>query len=320
MSDPARERPRYRDRRSSSLMPGPAPNDSGPKLGSYVKHAFLYPWNLLFFLGGAALAAMSPYPDALIPIIGGLELAYLTGLSSIPRFRTAIDAKLAARARGGSTTTAAAESSQQSLERILESLPAPALRRFLLLRQRCFEMRSIASGVRGQAGLDSAESIRTPALDRLLYLFLRLLVSQNGLDRFLRSTSEKDLEGKLADVRTRLEAAKTAGDERVKNSLQDSLADAELRLDNYKKAAKDAEFVAIELDRIETKIQALIEMGVSRQDPDYLSHQVTAAAESMQHTEAAVNQLQHLTGLADQIEEPPPILEANIGGLVARDR
>ena len=154
----------------------------------------------------------------------------------------------------------------------------------------------------------------------MLYLFLRLLVSQNGLDRFLRSTSEKDLEARLADVRTRLEAAKTAGDERVKNSLADSVADAELRLDNYKKAAKDAEFVAIELDRIETKIQALIEMGVSRQDPDYLSHQVTAAAESMQHTEAAVNQLQHLTGLADQIEEPPPILEANIGGLVARDR
>ena len=297
-----------------------APNDSGPGLRDYVKHAFLYPWNLLFFLGGAALAAMSPQPGALLPIIGGLELAYLTGLSSIPRFRTAIDAKIAAKRRGSSSDDAKTTSSQQSLDRILESLPAPGLRRFLLLRQRCFEMRSIASGVRGQAGPDSAESIRTPALDRLLYLFLRLLVSQNGLDRFLRSTSEKELEAKLADVRARFEAAKAAGDERVKNSLQDSVADAELRLDNYRKAAKDAEFVAIELDRIETKIQALIEMGVSRQDPDYLSNQVTAAAESMQHTEAAVNQLQHLTGLADQIEEPPPILEANIGGLVARDR
>ncbi len=300
-----------------------APNDSsGPGLRDYVKHAFLYPWNLLFFLGGAALAAMSPRPDAFLPIIGALELAYLTGLSSIPRFRTAIDAKIAAKARAGRVSAGAASSSQQSLERILESLPAPALRRFLLLRQRCYDMRSIASGVRGQAdtGPDSAESIRTPALDRLLYLFLRLLVSQNGLDRFLRSTSEKELETKLADVRTRLEAAKTAGDERVTNSLQDSVADAELRLENYRKAAKDAEFVAIELDRIETKIQALIEMGVSRQDPDYLSHQVTAAAESMQHTEAAVNQLQHLTGLADQIEEPPAILESTIGGLVARDR
>ncbi|HTK52561.1 MAG TPA: hypothetical protein VL308_11780 [Gemmatimonadaceae bacterium] len=300
-----------------------APNDSpGPGLRDYVKHAFLYPWNLLFFLGGAALAAMSPHPDAFIPIIGGLELAYLTGLSSIPRFRTAIDAKVAAKARAARANAGVSGSSQQSLERILETLPAPALRRFLLLRQRCFEMRSIASGVRGQAdtGPDSAESIRTPALDRLLYLFLRLLVSQNGLDRFLRSTSEQDLSTKLADVRTRLEAAKTAGDERVTNSLQDSVADAELRLENYRKAAKDAEFVAIELDRIETKIQALMEMGVSRQDPDYLSHQVTAAAESMQHTEAAVNELQHLTGLADQIEEPPAILESTIAGLVARDR
>ena len=300
-----------------------APNEKvGAGMREYVKQAFLYPWNLLLFVGGAALAAMSPQPDAFIPIVMGLEIAYLTGLTAIPRFRTAIDAKMAARARGGSAEETASTGSQQSLERILESLPAPALRRFLLLRQRCFEMRSITSGIRGQAdhAPDSAESIRTPALDRLLYLFLRLLVSQNGLDRFLRSTSEKDLDAKLADVRTRLEAAKAANDERVTRSLQDSLADAELRLDNYRKAMKDAEFVAIELDRIETKIQALIEMGVSRQDPDYLSHQVTAAAESMQHTEAAVNQLQHLTGLADQIEEPPPILEANIGGLVARDR
>ena len=300
-----------------------APNET-PETGlrQYVKHAFLYPWNLLFFVGGVVAAAMSPRPDAAMAIVGGLEIAYLTGLSSIGRFRTAIDAKLAAKRRGDTETTRVSVSSQQSLEKILEGLPAPALRRFLLLRQRCFEMRSITSGIRGQAesANDSAESIRTPALDRLLFLFLRLLVSQNGLDRFLRSTSEKDLEAKLTDVRTRLDSAKAANDERVTRSLADSLADAELRLDNYKKAVKDAEFVAIELDRIETKIQALIEMGVSRQDPDYLSHQVTAAAESMQHTEAAVNQLQHLTGLADQVEEPPAILEANIGGLVARDR
>jgi hypothetical protein len=299
----------------------PPTASGGGGLREYVKHAFLYPWNLLLFVGGMALAAMSPYPDALLPIVGGLEIAYLTGLTAMPRFRTAIDARLAARKRGAVAGASGATNNQQTLERILESLPAPALRRFLALRQRCFEMRSITSGIRGQADThDSAESIRTPALDRLLYLFLRLLVSQNGLDRFLRSTSEKDLDARLTDVRTRFEAAKTSGDERVTRSLQDSLADAELRLDNYRKAAKDAEFVAIELDRIETKIQALVEMGVSRQDPDYLSHQVTAAAESMQHTEAAVNQLQHLTGLADQIEEPPPILEANIGGVVMRDR
>ena len=78
--------------------------------------------------------------------------------------------------------------------------------------------------------------------------------------------------------------------------------------------------MAIELDRIETKIQALIEMGVSRQDPDALSHQVTAAADSMHHTEDAVNQLQHLTGLADRSRSRRRFSRRTSAELVARDR
>ena len=300
------------------------PRSSGEVKGirRYMRAAFLQPWNLLFFFGAIAGSVLSPWPDALAPLVMGLEIAYLTGLTSMPRFRTAIDAAIAARARGAEKPTGDQATAQRSLERMIERLPPPALRRFVALRQRCFEMRNIASGVRGHtdATHDSAESIRTPALDRLLFLFLKLLVSQDGLDRFLKSTSEKELALRVEDVRTRLTAAQTEGDERVVRSLQDSLADAELRLENYKKSTKDAQFVSIELDRIDTKIQALVEMGVSRQDPDYLSHQVTAAAESMQHTEAAVNQLQHLTGLADQLEEPPPILEADLDRVAVRGR
>lgn len=300
------------------------PSDSarGAGLGAYLKHAFLYRWNLLLFLGGAGLAAMSPWPDAVLPIVGGLELAFLTGLVAMPRFRTAIDAALASAARKKASATAGQAAAPLSLQRLIEGLPAASVRRFVALRQRCFEMRDIASGVRGHPGAaaDSAEAIRTPALDRLLFLFLRLLMSQDGLDRFLKSASEQELSQRLEQVKQRLAGAQSAGDERVVRSLQDSLADAELRLDNYRKSVKDAEFVAIELDRIETKIQALTEMGVSRQDPDDLSHQVTAAAESMQHTEDAVNKLQHLTGLADQIAEPPAILEADLGSVAVSGR
>lgn len=297
-------------------------SDDSPGLLTYVKHAFLYHWNLLFFVGGVVASAMSPAPSAFIPILTGLEIAYLTGLSSIPRFRTAIDAKVAASKRRQALGPRGDEDAQQSLERLLGTLPPNSLRRFLALRNRCFEMRSIASGVRGHTATteDSSDNIRTPSLDRLLFLFLKLLVTQNGLSRFLESTSEKELASRVDDVKIRLAAAEKDKDDRVANSLKDSLADAELRLENYRKSAKDAEFVDVELDRIETKIQALIEMGVSRQDPEYLSTQVSAAAESMQHTEDAVNQLQHLSGLADQLDEPPAILEADIGRLVARGR
>lgn len=291
---------------------------------NYLKHAFLYRWNLLLFIGGAAFAAISPWPDAAIPIMAALELAYLTALTSMPRFRTAIDAKLTSEGRDRTSVRTAGGTGQDSLQRMLDGLPALSLRRFLMLRQRCFEMRDIASGVQGRTApperSDSADSIRTPALDKLLFLFLKLLMSQAGLDRFLKSTSEPELAARLRDVQTQLAAAQSAGDERVTRSLQDSLADAQLRLDNYQKSGKDAAFVAVELDRIETKIKALIEMAVSRQDPDLFSTQVTAAAESMQQTEDAVKNLQSLSGLADQLAEPPSILEADLGRAVVRER
>lgn len=299
----------------------PPTNTHSAGMLQYIKHGFLYNWNLLLFFGGAGLAAMSPWPDAVFPILAGLEMAYLTSLIAMPRFRSAIDAKVLSGARARATETGAAMS-QDSLQRLVEVLPNAALKRFVALRQRCAEMRAIATGVRGQAASssDSADSIRTPALDRLLFLFLKLLISQNGLDRFLKSTSEAELSLRLMDVKERLAAAQTAADARLVRSLTDSLADAELRLDNYKKSVRDAEFVGVELDRIETKIHALTEMGVSRQDPDSLSHQVTAAAESMQQTELAVDELRHLTGLADHLQEPPAILEADLSKLLIRGR
>ncbi len=285
----------------------------------YWRAAFLYRWNLLFFLGGAIGAVLSPWPDAALPIVGALEIAYLTGLTSMPRFRKAIDAGEASIVRNAA---AGPVNAQDSLNQMLESLPALSLRRFLLLRQRCFEMRDIASGVQGRmagnSDAQSADSIRTPALDKLLFLFLKLLMSQSGLERFLRSTSEPELATRLEAVKAKLAEAGAANDERVMRSLQDSLADAQLRLDNYQKSAKDLEFVGVELDRIETKIKALIEMGVSRQDPDVFSTQVTAAAESMQQTEDAVMNLQSLSGLADQLAEPPAILNADLDRVPVR--
>src|SRR5207244_2746598 len=129
---------------------------------------------------------------------------------------------------------------------------------------------------------------------------------------------EQEISARLTELRKSLAAAQ-GGDERIVRSLQDSIASGELRLDNYGRAKKNAEFVSIELDRIEGKIQALAEMAVNRQDPDFLSSQVDSAAESMRQTEKAVSELQHLTGLADQLEEPPAILESDLRKVLRHD-
>ena len=79
-------------------MAAPPTSPKGPPTGAglpdYLKEAFLFRWNLLFFLGGAAGAALTPLAPVLLPLVGAGELLYLTGLISVPRFRAAIDAKV----------------------------------------------------------------------------------------------------------------------------------------------------------------------------------------------------------------------------------
>ena len=284
----------------------------------YLREAFFFRWNLLLFVGAAAAAALTPMAEVLLPLVAAGEMSYLAALVSMPRFRAAIDARLHA---GGKGAPAVPESPPPSLLSMLGGLPADARKRFERLHARCLEMRGIAAGVRGAAGdhAGAGEDIRTPGLDRLLWLFLRLLVSKAALDRFLQTMNEQEITSRLADQRASLAAAQSGGDDRVVKSLQDSVAMSELRLDNYGRAKKNAGFVSIELDRIEGKIQALAEMAVNRQDPDFLSSQVDSAAESMRQTEKAVSELQHLTGLADQLEEPPRILESDLRGVLTHD-
>ena len=287
----------------------------------YLREAFLFRWNLLLFLGGTAAAALTPFPDLLLPLVGAAEAAYLAGLVSVPRFRAAIDARLHALRLGAASDAPGAQAPTVSLVAMLGGLPAAERARFERLHARCLEMRTIAAGVRGAAGdqAGGAEDIRTPGLDRLLWLFLRLLLSRTALDRFLQTMDGQEIATRLEEVRKNLAAAQAGGDERIVRSLQDSIAMGELRLDNYGRAKKNAEFVTIELDRIEGKIQALAEMAVNRQDPDFLSSQVDSAAESMRQTEKAVSELQHLTGLGDQLQEPPPILESDLREVLRHD-
>jgi len=273
-------------------------------IAEYLKRAFLHRWNLLLFLGAAAAAAISPFPDALIPLVLAAEVAYLGGLVSRPRFRDAIDAQVHQESQHQEVAGSLAE--------IVNSLLPPSRQRLDALRSRCLEMKSIAQGVAGQSSSLSSTSddLSTPALDRLLWIFLRLLVSQQWIDRFLHSTNESEISVRIDEAKKRLTGAATQ-EERIKHSLEDSVAAQELRLQNYKKASENAEFVRLELDRIEAKIQALVESSVNRQDPDALSSQIEGVAASVQSTEAAIRELQQITGVVDRMQEPPAILDAD---------
>jgi hypothetical protein len=281
----------------------------------YVKEAFVYRWNLLLFGGAAAAALLSPSPDIVLPLVMAGELAYLGGLTTLPRFQAAIDSKARSEERGLTTGSAPpAQDKQKKLADILGSLEADRRNRFLRVRARCVEMQRIANAVRGDTRDESgaAAELRAPALDRLLWVFLRLLLSQQALGRFLRAADGEAIKAQLADLTAKQRAAEEKKDERILRSVTDSVATATLRLENYEKAKSNAEFVAVELDRIENKIQALTEMAISHQDPNELSIQVDAVAEGMSQTEETIRELQAITGLGHDTNEAPSILATDV--------
>lgn len=278
----------------------------GGGLMRYLKAAFTWRWNLLALASAVGLGALSPAPEVVLPIVAAAELAYLTGLISIPKFRQAIDMREHAASRSESPRK---QSGRDSVESLLREL-APGLRkRFLELRERCLTMRRIARGLSNSDG--SAEDLRTPGLDKLLWVFLRLLYSHQGLTRFLDETDSKALEQQISKLEGR-RGKLGEGDERLRKSLTDAIATTSMRLQNLRNAERNAEFVALELDRIQAKILALSEMAVNNQSPDFITSQVDAVAAGMAETESAIKELNYITGLGETLEEAPSILERSI--------
>ncbi len=290
----------------------------------YIKEAFTFRWNLLLFGGASAAAVLSGHFDIAMPLIAAAEVTYLAGLSSLPRFQGAIDAKSRAADRGLSASSSASskaargndESSKNRLLDVMRSLSDDRRNRFLRLRARCAEMQRIANAVRGDThdASGAAQQLRAPALDRLLWVFLRLLLSQQAVARFIQTANEGEIDRQLVDLRKR-ETARTVvvpndPDDRILRSLRDSIATVEMRKENLRNANNNSEFIVAELDRIENKIAALSELAVNA-DPDALSAQVDAVAEGITQTESTIRELQNITGMsADQ--STPAILAADV--------
>ncbi len=290
----------------------------------YLKEAFMFRWNLLVFGGAAAAAIVSGHADIALPLVAAGEVVYLAGLATLPRFQGAIDAKARAEERGLTGPSGAAlqqprVDARDKIMEVLKSLTEDRRARFLRLRARCVEMSRIANAVRGETRDSSGASteLRTPALDRLLWVFLRLLLSEQAITRFLQAADEAGIDKTLGDLQVRRKKrADSVGeanqaDDRIIRSLDDSIATAELRKENVDKARNNAEFVATELDRLENKIAAVTEMAVSHTDPDAMSSRIDAISEGISQTEATIRELQTITGVQDA-DQTPSILDTDL--------
>ena len=290
----------------------------------YLKEAFMFRWNLLLFGGAAVGALVSGHADIALPLVAAAEVTYLAGLTTLPRFQGAIDAKARAEERGGTVGSPVVSPEAQGNARdrildVLKSLTEDRRSRFLRLRARCVEMTRIANAVRGDTSDRSGASteLRTPALDRLLWVYLRLLLSDQAISRFLQAADETGIQKTVTDLQAkRKKRADSVGeanqaDDRIIRSLDDSISTAEARKENVEKAKNNAEFIATELDRLENKIQAVTEMAVGHSDPDEMSSRIDAISEGISQTEQTIRELQQITGVSDG-DTTPSILDTDL--------
>jgi hypothetical protein len=278
----------------------------------YIKKAFSHHWNLLALAAGAALGFISGHPDVVLPLVAAGEVVYLAGLSTHTRFQAAVDAEEHKAARLQDTAKTA-----EKAEAMLRILSDNDRIRFEKLRGQCAQLSKISRGVKGETVGDApglVDGLQMESINRLLWIYLKLLYSKNALEQFFATIDEQEIRRTIEKANKRLAAMgepsqdEKPGEVKRRKSLQDTLATSQARLDNYERAQDNHEFIELELDRLYSKIAGLGEMGVNRQDPNSITHEVDAVSASVEQTEKAMGELEFLTGLTAQDEAAPELL------------
>ena len=255
--------------------------------------------------GGMGFAVLSGHPEVGIPLVLAAETAYLGLLGTHPKFQSYVNAQTAKKHRSSQGV-----GQSGSLDKIIDALPDKALKRYERIRKRCQKLGEISSNMRPPSSFDSTgafDSVQTRGLDRLLWVFLKLLYTRHTLREFQKEVSEERMIDELKEIDARLEIldrqSSTTAD-KIRHTLLDNQRTLKERLKNYQQAKNNYVFVDLELDRVENKIKSIAELGVNRQDPEYISGQIDLVANSMQETERTMNDLQFVTGdLEDDVPE-----------------
>ncbi len=277
----------------------------------YVKRAFFFHWNLLALGAAASFGIISGYPDVVLPIAAAVELLYLAKLSTNEKFQAAIDAethkKLSAKKN---------QDAEIKTKLLLDSLSPKDKRTFNQLKSQIANLSKIAESF----GPSSAVS-RTSGMNRLLWIYLKLLYSKNAVEKFFMTTDLSAIDQDFSQAKSRLATLgpvenDSPTDSKRRASLEDRLKTCELRLENYQRAKDNYEFIQDELARLSAKIAALAEMAVARQDPNFISEEVDIVSKSVEAGEKAMSEIDFLTGWSCTDENTPDLIseaELNVG-------
>jgi hypothetical protein len=269
----------------------------------YVKEAFFArPWGMWLppnwgLIAGSIMLAIALHPGMLL-IGAGLELGYLLYLATNPRFMHWVDAQDA---------FASKKTIQQQIAALLARLDSSDQMRYRQLEDRCRAM------LNEQHDNVTRTDMQTQAdgLSKLLFVYLRLLLTRNGILRVLQGASAKSIDLRMSEVQTQL---KNAGTPELQQSLNDQLGILSERKKRHSEARNKLQFIEAELTRIQEQIELLREAMVMTTDPGTLSRQIDSVGQTLGATTQWIKQQQELMGQSEELlgDAPTPVLEVPV--------
>ncbi|MES2658899.1 MAG: hypothetical protein V4689_09785 [Verrucomicrobiota bacterium] len=285
-------------------------SESSETLGTGLKRAFTWHWHLLGLGAGVTAAVLSGGALVWLPFLAAAELGYLGFLGLNPRFQNVLKGKsMVPPPLPGNAT--------QRFAQLMAFLSPVDVQRFETLRSRCMDLLNLRRSMNAKDGSTGVEDFRGESLDRMLWLYLKLLHQRSGLERFLGATRREQIETELKSAEAQL-ASNQARDQssgmpesRLTTSIRDRVVTIRERLENHSKATEGLELVTAEIEKTEQQITHLCEVGMTMSDSAGLSVQIDTISQSLQSSEKLFSEASFSQIYDD--EPAPPLLSGSSG-------
>jgi hypothetical protein len=234
-------------------------------------------------------------------IIGlGCELAYLGWLGTHPRFQKLVsgDRHLDERRRW-----------QARLSESIHRLPAEDQQRYRALEARC---QGILEQQSQGTTLSPSLSEQGEGLGRLVWIYLRLLITRESIRKIIRESSNSpeqaaELKERIDKLQEQLKQASVGED--LRKSLTAQLEILQQRQEKKREAVEKLAFLDAELTRIQEQVELLREQAVLSTDPEVVSQRIDQVTTTLGGTTQWIRDQQKIYGaMEDLLSDPPPLV------------
>jgi hypothetical protein len=229
----------------------------------------------------------------------GLEMAYLGVLASNERFQRNVAALRQWQSR---------RQWQAQVDELVQQLGPEGQRRYRALEERCT---AILEQQQRAAVVPSGLEAQGEGLGRLLWLYLRLLLTRQAIDRIVRESAGSLDDGSQLETRIRNLETQLAGgavSEELRRSLTGQIDILKQRLQKRSEAHDKLAFLDAEMTRLQEQVELIREQAILTTDPQLVSTRIDQITATLDGTNQWIKEQQQIYGATeDLLAEPPPV-------------